>query len=161
MKKFLGVFLFSTIFLGIMGLVLAQDEPADDGEIEAARPITFELVNEIGRAVPRNMLYNAPLDQYLVVDAYNSLVLMDAPTFTTQHVIYDVGDYADFARRTDKVQAPWVAGYYASGSNRIVMYDDATGPTFARANQQVAELEKQADEARKQARSVDRSQAAR
>ncbi|MFG0292527.1 MAG: DUF1570 domain-containing protein [Phycisphaerales bacterium JB050] len=70
-------------------------------------------------------------------------------------------DYADFAQRTDKVQAPWVAGYYASGSNRIVMYDDATGPTFARANQQIAELEKQADEARTQARGVDRSQAAR
>ncbi len=70
-------------------------------------------------------------------------------------------DYAEFAERTDKVRAPWVAGYYASVSNRIVMYDDATGPTFARANQQIAELEKQADEARLQARRVDRSQAAR
>lgn len=70
-------------------------------------------------------------------------------------------DYDEFARRTDKVEAPWVAGYYASGSNRIVMYDDATGPTFARAIEQIDALQQQADEARRQARSADRSQAQR
>jgi len=70
-------------------------------------------------------------------------------------------DYEEFARRTDKVEAPWVAGYYASGSNRIVMYDDATGPTFARAIEQIDALQQQADEARRQARSVDRSQTER
>ena len=66
--------------------------------------------------------------------------------------------YAEFARRTDRVEAPWVAGYYASGSNRIVMYDDATGPTFAQANRQIEALQEQASQARRDARSVDRSQ---
>lgn len=73
----------------------------------------------------------------------------------------DHTDYDEFARRTDKVEAPWVAGYYASGSNRIVMYDDATGPTFSRAIQQIDELQKQAEEARRQARTADRSQTER
>lgn len=67
-------------------------------------------------------------------------------------------DYAAFARRTDRVEAPWVAGYYASGSNRIVMYDDATGPTFAEANRQIEQLQQQAEQARRQARSAHRSQ---
>ena len=70
----------------------------------------------------------------------------------------DHADYTSFARRTDRVEAPWVAGYYASGSNRIVMYDDATGPTFAAANRQIEELQQQAEQARRQARSADRSQ---
>ena len=70
-------------------------------------------------------------------------------------------DYEEFARRTDRVEAPWVAGYYAAASNRIVMYDDATGPSFAEANRQIERLQEQAAAARRQARSVERSEMAR
>jgi len=48
--------------------------------------------------------------------------------------------YREFARRFDRVEAPWVAGYYASVSNRIVLYDDATSSAVASA---LASLEQQ------------------
>ena len=62
-------------------------------------------------------------------------------------LIADHGDYQRFASLHDRVEAPWVAGYYASLSNRIVMYDDATGPTFERLAQQLGELDGQAEQA--------------
>ncbi len=62
-------------------------------------------------------------------------------------LIADHGDYQHFASLHDRVEAPWVAGYYASLSNRIVMYDDATGPTFAHLSQQLGDLDGKADEA--------------
>ena len=96
MRKLFAVLFSGTLFLGIIGLVFAQET-----DTEEEPPIIFELVNEIGRAVPRNMLYNAPMDQYMVVDAYSRMTLIDAPTFTTQHVIYESGNYYDFAFNND------------------------------------------------------------
>lgn len=43
------------------------------------------------------------------------------------------GAYADFASRVDKVDPGWIAGYYTLGANRIVLYDDLTGPAYTRA----------------------------
>ncbi|RMD63806.1 MAG: DUF1570 domain-containing protein [Planctomycetota bacterium] len=62
--------------------------------------------------------------------------------------------YRDFAREFDRVEAPWVAGYYASVSNRIVLYDDATSSAVASAlealEQQRLHAQQQARHARRQ-----------
>lgn len=128
MKRLLGVMLISLLVLGgIMSLVLAQDAPNADDETPA--PIFFELVNEIGRALPRNILYNAPLDQYMVVDAYNRLILVDAQTFLTQHVIYETGRYGDFAFSNDGT-------LLAIGiDSRIELWDTQSGERLARLTQ--------------------------
>lgn len=62
-------------------------------------------------------------------------------------LIAEHADYQRFASVHDRVEAPWVAGYYASLSNRIVMYDDATGPTYAHLARQLGELDGQAEQA--------------
>ncbi|HVZ94215.1 MAG TPA: DUF1570 domain-containing protein [Phycisphaerales bacterium] len=48
-------------------------------------------------------------------------------------LINDYEAYKSFARSRDNVTAPWVAGYYASYSNRAVFYNDATSPRFEKA----------------------------
>lgn len=45
--------------------------------------------------------------------------------------------YRAFASAQDNVDAGWVAGYYASLSNRAVFYEDATGPNFTAASDQL------------------------
>ncbi|MCB9450181.1 MAG: hypothetical protein H6672_02010 [Anaerolineaceae bacterium] len=124
MKRLFGVFVIITLLSGTISLVLAQTTPATTDITE--RPMTFELVNEIGRAVPRNMLYNAPMDQYLVVDAYNRMILMDAPTFTTQSVIYESGNYSDFAFSHDGTLLAIAI------DQRIELWDTQTGQQVAR-----------------------------
>ena len=47
--------------------------------------------------------------------------------------------YEALALKHDNVRATWVSGYYASGSNRVVFYDDSTGPAFAGARARVEE----------------------
>lgn len=48
-------------------------------------------------------------------------------------IFSDHRDFVEFARRADGVDAHWMGGYYASGSNRAVMYDDLGGPDFIEA----------------------------
>lgn len=45
--------------------------------------------------------------------------------------------YASFAARVDNVDPGWIAGYYTLGANRIVLYDDLTGPAYTRAVEDV------------------------
>ncbi len=45
--------------------------------------------------------------------------------------------YASFASRVDKVDPGWIAGYYTLGANRVVLYDDLTGPAYTRAVEDV------------------------
>lgn len=61
-------------------------------------------------------------------------VRMHPPEFRLVCVLVaDHGQYEALAKRHDNVHAHWVLGYYASGSNRVVFYDDSTGPAFAAA----------------------------
>lgn len=64
--------------------------------------------------------------------------------------------YMTFARAHDGVEAPWVAGYYAGLSNRVVFYDDQTGPTFSRAFDELSQAERNATEMRSKARQAQR-----
>jgi len=52
-------------------------------------------------------------------------------------------DYAAFARAQDGMDAGWIAGYYATLSNRIVFYNDSTSPGFAAAGQKLADADAQ------------------
>ena len=54
-------------------------------------------------------------------------------------LINDHDRYEKFAREYDGVEASWVAGYYASLSNRIVFYNDATSPSITQAQKTLDE----------------------
>lgn len=66
-------------------------------------------------------------------------------------LIRDHEQYASFAKRHDGVSAEWVGGYYAGSSNRVVFYDDITGPAFEQALEELAEYDDLAHESRDQA----------
>jgi len=58
-------------------------------------------------------------------------------------LLSDHAEYEAIAQAHDGVRASWVAGYYASDSNRIVFYDDSTGPAFVEARSHIEDLRKQ------------------
>jgi len=62
--------------------------------------------------------------------------------------------YQAFAKTHDGVAAPWIAGYYAGLSNRIVFYDDQTGPAFRKAFEQLDGYERDVVDLRRQARGL-------
>lgn len=66
-------------------------------------------------------------------------------------LIEDHGAYTSFARDHDGVDAAWVAGYYASRTNRVVFYNDATGPAFRSAAQQIDQFREVARTAERRA----------
>ncbi|TVQ31922.1 MAG: DUF1570 domain-containing protein [Phycisphaeraceae bacterium] len=79
------------------------------------------------------------------------------PRHKLQCVLFsDHAMYVAFASVHDGVDAPWIAGYYAGLSNRVVFYDDSTGPSFVRAFDQLSEIEQSAAEMRNEARAARR-----
>lgn len=69
-------------------------------------------------------------------------------------LIEDHAAYTAFARDHDGVDAAWVAGYYASRTNRVVFYNDATGPAFRSAAEQIDQFRKVAQTAERRADTV-------
>ncbi|MEQ9616874.1 MAG: DUF1570 domain-containing protein [Phycisphaerales bacterium] len=53
-------------------------------------------------------------------------------------------DFVAFAREHDNVQASWVAGYYATGTNRAAFYDESTSPAVVRAAGRLDEVDENA-----------------
>lgn len=72
-------------------------------------------------------------------------------------LIEDHDMYRSFARTHDSIEAPWVAGYYASLTNRVVFYNDLTGPAFRRAIEQLDAYEVSIVEVEERARGARRS----
>jgi hypothetical protein len=68
----------------------------------------------------------------------------------------DHRQYQAFARAHDGLEAGWVAGYYATLSNRIVFYNDATSPVYEAFRGRLAEFERRMREARTKAEEADR-----
>ena len=66
-------------------------------------------------------------------------------------------EYERFASKADGVQASWVAGYYAGLSNRVVLYDDMTGPAFETAFAQLDQFRADARQADAEARLASRA----
>ncbi len=71
-------------------------------------------------------------------------------------LIEDHSEYEAFARAQDGVKATWVAGYYASLANRVVFYNDETGPGFKAAADQLAAFEERIEEIEARARDARR-----
>jgi hypothetical protein len=68
----------------------------------------------------------------------------------------DHDHYQAFARANDGLEAGWVAGYYATRSNRIVFYNDATSPAYGAARDRLQTFEQQMRDAKSQAEEADR-----
>lgn len=87
------IVLFSFLLvLAVAGAVLGQS-----GETT----LNFEIVSEMGRALPRSILYDPNFERIALVNAYGELELIDALTYETQHVLYRGGSYNDYAFSRD------------------------------------------------------------
>ena len=110
-------------FLLTLGMVaLAQ---TGSGEEDEEPQIAFRIESEIGRALPRSIVYDPAQERMAVIDAYNRLLIIDANTYETQHVLYERGDYNDLLFSND--------GRYLALAieSRIELYDADTGALVA------------------------------
>jgi Protein of unknown function (DUF1570) len=73
-------------------------------------------------------------------------------------LINDHERYQQFAKTSDGLSASWVAGYYATHSNRVVFYNDATSPTTAAARDRLSSYEKNLRDTRDRADRADHDQ---
>ncbi len=108
-----------TLFI-ILSLFVSLLSVAQNSEEQPPR-FSFRVDSEIGRALPRQIIYDPNYDRYAVVDAYNRLLLVDAPTFETQHVLYEFGQYNDILFSND---GNWFA---LAIEQRIELYDANSG----------------------------------
>jgi hypothetical protein len=70
----------------------------------------------------------------------------------------DHRQYQAFARAYDGLEARWVAGYYATLSNRVVFYNDATSPVYEAFRDRLQDFERRMRETRSKAEEADRLQ---
>lgn len=70
----------------------------------------------------------------------------------------DHEQYQAFAKAHDGLEAGWVAGYYATATNRVVFYNDATSPVYEAARGRLKTYEEQMRETRGRAEEADRLQ---
>jgi WD40 repeat protein len=124
MQRRYWISIFLILLLLLVGITLAQD--TSESETEAERERSFEIVAEIGRALPRSLLYDPNFERYLIVDAYGRLLFQDALTFDVQTVLYESGGYNDYAFSHD--------GRFLALAieERIELWDTQTGERIAR-----------------------------
>jgi WD40 repeat protein len=98
------------ILLASSLLVFSQDAPLTvSGTITATLAPAFRIEGEIGRALPRKMVYDPLNERMAVVDAYNRLLLINALDYNTLHILHDRGEYGDIAFSRD---GRWLAVAY-------------------------------------------------
>lgn len=85
----------------------------------------FTVEGEIGRALPRRLLYEPQTEQYAIVDAYNQLSLADATTYRAQHILHPISSVVDLRFSPD---ARWLA--VINGVN-VELWDARTGQQIA------------------------------
>lgn len=66
-------------------------------------------------------------------------------------VFADYEQYRRFAERVDRVDAPWAGGYFATRSNRVVLFDDRDSPAITEAMTTLEEHRSKARETRERA----------
>src|SRR6185436_9226394 len=90
--------------------VSSQDAPSGGGgTVTATLPPAFRIEGEIGRALPRKMVYDVHNERIAVVDAYGRLLLINALDYSTLYVLHEQGDYGDIAFSHD---GRWLAVAY-------------------------------------------------
>src|SRR5215510_1350380 len=77
--------------------VSSQDAPSNGSTVTATLPPAFRIEGEIGRALPRKMVYDVNNEHIAVVDAYGRLLLINALDYSTLYVLHEQGDYGDIA----------------------------------------------------------------
>jgi len=102
-------------------LVLLITVGAVLGQGTSDTTLELETVSEIGRALPKSIVYEPNFERIAMVDAYGQLVLVDALTYETQHILYTYGSYNDFAFSHD---GKWFA--LAIGTD-MELYNAETG----------------------------------
>jgi WD40 repeat protein len=91
------------ILITITGLVFSQntDDTPIPPETTEEPQVAFEIVGEIGRALPRKIVYDPQRERMAVVDAYRRLLLINAKDYSTLAVLHDRGEYGDVAFSND------------------------------------------------------------
>jgi WD40 repeat protein len=87
MRRFSVILSLFLLLLVSVGIIAGQTD---------SQP-AFELEQAIGLPLPRSVLYEPNFERYAIVDAYGALMFTDAHTYEIQHVLYEFGDYTDFA----------------------------------------------------------------
>src|SRR5690349_4779376 len=109
-KRFCFAVVFFVTLLTLAGMVVGQTAPP-----------SFELVRQIGRLPPLAVRYDPNYDQFALTDEGGRLLLMDAATYATKHVLYDSGAFNDYAFSHN---GRWLA---LAIDNRIEVWDTQSG----------------------------------
>ena len=82
---------------------------------------SFQLVQQIGKTRPRGMVYEPNFDRFAWINSSGRLVLVDASTLETQHILYESGAYNEYRFSND---GRWLA---LSIDRRIELWNTQTG----------------------------------
>ncbi|HLU09601.1 MAG TPA: hypothetical protein VK003_08035, partial [Oceanobacillus sp.] len=82
------VALFSSFWFPNPAISQSNQSPTSMFPITMYGEEPFRVVGEIGRALPRRIVYDATSEQFAIVDVYNRLLLMDAHTYQTRYVLH-------------------------------------------------------------------------
>ncbi len=95
----------------VFALALSQGGGTASAQAEATPTpqIAFRIEGEIGRALPRKIVYDPMHEQMALVDAYNRLLLINALDYSTLAVLHERGSYGDIAFSDD---GRWLAVIY-------------------------------------------------
>jgi hypothetical protein len=94
-------------------------------------------------------------DQVFRVAAQLNVPVYPHPNKLLCVLINDHGQYRAFARAHDGLEARWIAGYYATLSNRVVFYNDETSPAYQRQRSRLSTYEQQLRDARDRAKAAE------
>ncbi|MBN1964728.1 MAG: hypothetical protein JW910_08780, partial [Anaerolineae bacterium] len=82
---------------------------------------SFVVVQEIGRAHPRGVIYDQNFDRFAWIDTAGRLVLVNAATYEVEHVLYERGTYTAYTFSHD---GRWLA---LAIDRRVEVWETATG----------------------------------
>ncbi|MBI1280696.1 MAG: hypothetical protein GC179_21410 [Anaerolineaceae bacterium] len=106
-------------------LVFSQDAPSGTGTITPTLPPAFRIEGEIGRALPRKIVYDQHTERIAVVDAYNRLLLINALDYSTIYILHEQGSYSDVTFSHD---GRWLAVAY---NFTMELWDTSSGKLAA------------------------------
>ncbi len=125
MRRKIVVLASALLLIVLSGMVLAQSVTGQDSGEDEEREVSFVIEAEIGLALPRSIIYDNQNERMAVIDAYNRLMLVNAITYETQHLLYERGNYHDLAFSND---GQWLA---LAIDSRIELWNAQTGELAA------------------------------